>query len=183
MTKAIARTRGRWSARPRGLALAALGAVATMLGGCSRGQRASSSDSAFVAMQQRGRSVMGVDQYSSTHTFDDLPDGGRIVLQRDTTDTAGTRAIRDHLRHEAERFAAGDFADPAAVHARAVPGTAMMSARRAAIRYEFHELPRGGELRITTTDTAAVRAVHEFLAFQRGEHRAGGHAMPGMRMP
>lgn len=168
--------------RSRFVATIAACAAVAMLGGCSR-HRASARDSAFAAMQGRGRAVMGVDQYSSTHTFDDLPDGGRNVLQRDTEDTAGTRAIRDHLRHEAERFAAGDFADPATVHAQPVPGTAVMTARRTFIRYEFHELPRGGELRITTSDTAALRAVHQFLAFQRGEHRSGGQAMPPMRMP
>jgi hypothetical protein len=51
-----------------------------------------------------------------------------------------------------------------------------MAARRRAIRYEFRELPRGGEVRITTSDPAALRAVHEFLAFQRSDHRAAGHA-------
>ena len=35
--------------------------------------------------------------------------------------------------------------------------------------------PRGGELRIASSDTAAVRAIHEFLAFQRMDHRAAAH--------
>ena len=39
------------------------------------------SDSAFAQVQERGRAVMGVDQYTSTHVFESLPDGGRIVLQ------------------------------------------------------------------------------------------------------
>jgi hypothetical protein len=30
-------------------------------------------------------------------------------------------------------------------------------------------------VRITTTDPAALAAVHEFLAFQRADHRAAGH--------
>ena len=55
-------------------------------------------DSSFAAMQQRGASAMGVDQYTSVHRFDDLPDGGRITLQRDPSDTVGVRTIRDHLR-------------------------------------------------------------------------------------
>jgi TusA-related sulfurtransferase len=46
-----------------------------------------------------------------------------------------------------------------------------MGERPRHIRYEFRERPRGGEVRIVTTDPAAVRAVHEFLAFQRREHR------------
>src|SRR5688572_5595744 len=66
-------------------------------------------DSAFRALQSRGKQVMGVDQYSSSHVFDDFSDGGRVVLQRDVDDTAGTRVIREHMRDVAKRFSAGDF--------------------------------------------------------------------------
>ena len=81
-----------------------------------------------------------------------------------------------HLRHIAVAFAQGDFAIPGFVHDMGeVPGTAIMKSRRDAITYTFAELPRGGEVRIHASDTAAVRAIHEFLAFQRGDHRAPGH--------
>jgi len=121
---------------------------------------------------------MGVDQYTSIHQFDDMPDGGRIELQRQVDDSLGIEQIRSHLRHIADAFAAGDFRIPAFVHDReAVPGTATMAAKRDVIRYEFRELPRGGEVRITTDDPEALQAVHEFLAFQRADHRAGGHEM------
>src|SRR6266480_5359738 len=47
-------------------------------------------DSAYAAMQSRGKMVMGVNQYTSAHVFEDLPDGGRVVLDRDTSaDTVG----------------------------------------------------------------------------------------------
>jgi hypothetical protein len=141
------------------------------------GQQASAQDSSFAAMQQRGKLAMGVDQYTSIHRFDDLADGGRIELQRDRDDSAGVDAIRDHLRDIAKAFATGDFSTPAFVHLREVPGTKVMIARSAHIRYRFTPLPRGGELRITTADPAARQAVHQFLAFQRGEHHAAGHTM------
>lgn len=131
-------------------------------------------DTAFTALQARGKTAMGVDQYTSTHRFDDLPDGGRIELQREPADTAGVRVIREHLAGIARAFAAGDFSTPGAVHARDVSGTAAMAARRDVIRYEFRALPGGGEVRISTTDPEAVRAIHAFLAFQRSDHRAGG---------
>lgn len=131
-------------------------------------------DSAFAALQARGHQAMGVDQYTSTHRFDALPDGGRIELQRDKDDAEGVATIRAHLRSIADAFARGDFATPAFVHAGAVPGTEVMAARRAAIRYEYRDLPRGGEVRIVTEDAEAVRAIHAFMAFQRGDHRAGG---------
>ncbi len=131
-------------------------------------------DSSYSAMQERGRAVMGVDQNTSTHRFDDLADGGRIELQRDPADTAGVATIRQHLQTITHAFAAGDFRDPGLVHLQDVPGTRVMAARRNTIRYEFHPLPGGGDVRITTHDAQAITAVHAFLAFQRGEHRAEG---------
>jgi len=129
----------------------------------------------FPGLQERGAVAMGVDQYTSSHVFEPLPDGGRIVLQRDSADAAGTAVIREHLQGIAAAFAAGDFRLPGFVHAQEVPGTAVMAARRAAIVYTADTLPRGGQLRIRTADPEAVRAVHEFLAFQRADHHAGSH--------
>lgn len=136
---------------------------------------ASAGESSFAALQERGAAAMGVDQYTSSHVFEDLPDGGRIVLQRDSIDAAGTEAIRAHMRDIAQRFAAGDFAIPGMVHAQVVPGTDVMAARTAHLTYVADTLPRGGQVRITTRDAEALKAVHAFLAFQRMDHRAAGH--------
>jgi hypothetical protein len=130
-------------------------------------------DSAFRAMQARGRGVMGVDQYTSVHRFDALPDGGRIELQRDRDDSTGVTAIRAHLRTIARAFSAGDFAAPFVVHEETVPGVPAMRARRSAIRYEVSDLPRGAQLRIHSADPVAIEGIHRFLAFQRREHRTG----------
>ena len=138
-------------------------------------------DSAFAALQGRGRTAMGVDQYTSTHTFDTLADGGSIRLVRDSADPEGVAAIRAHLREIAGAFRRGDFETPAFVHGRAVPGTAVMAARKDRIRYAVRDLPNGAELRLTTSDPEALAAIREFMAFQRGDHRAGGadhHAAP-----
>jgi hypothetical protein len=119
---------------------------------------------------------MGVDQYTSEHVFEDLADGGRIVLEReDTSDSAGIATIRSHMRDIARRFAAGDFALPGFVHDREVPGTGVMAAKRAVISYVPIDRPKGGELRIRSEDSSAVAAIHEFLAFQRMDHHAAGH--------
>ena len=142
--------------------------------GMHPGHDAAGGDSAFMALQERGRAAMGVDQHTSTHRFDSLADGGRIELQRDADDPGGVETIRAHLRAIATAFAAGDFTTPAFVHLREVPGAAVMAAKRGAIAYAYHDLPRGGEVRIRTADPEALRAVHEFLAFQRHDHRAGG---------
>ena len=129
-------------------------------------------------MQERGAHVMGVDQYTSAHVFEDLPDGGRVVLDRnDPSDTAAIRTIRAHIRDIETAFRAGDFSKPFQVHAQQVPGTEVMKERRAVISYEATDRPRGGEVRIRSSDMVAVAAIHEFLAFQRQQHHAGGHAM------
>jgi hypothetical protein len=133
-------------------------------------------DTGYAALQQRGTMVMGVDQYTSTHRFDDLPDGGRIVLTRSARDTAGVRAIRAHLAEITRAFAAGDFGHTMLVHQRTMPGTEIMQQRRGVISYRMDTLPGGGAVRITTSDALAVRAIHEFLAAQRGDHHAGGAA-------
>jgi hypothetical protein len=134
----------------------------------------STTDSSFAAMQHRGAMVMGVDQYSSEHQFDLLPDGGRIVLVRSASDTAGVRKIRAHLADIVRAFATGDFGHTMAVHQHELPGTAVMRQRRALIHYALDTLPGGGAVRIVTADSTAVRAIHEFLGAQRTEHRSSG---------
>jgi hypothetical protein len=131
-------------------------------------------DSSFAALQARGKTAMGVDQYTSTHKFDALEDGGRIELQRDTDDSAGVVQIRQHLREITLAFQSGDFSTPAFVHMQVVPGASVMAAKRDRITYTFSELPRGAEVRIVTTDPEALKAIHCFMAFQRQDHRAEG---------
>ena len=146
--------------------------VALVLVGCKR------SNDDFAAMQSRGAHVMGVDQYTSAHVFEDLPDGGRVVLDRDdAVDTAAIATIRAHMRDIATAFRAGDFTKPFQVHALAVPGAAVMRERRATISYEAIDRPRGGEVRIRSNDSVAVRAIHEFLEFQRQQHHSPSHEM------
>jgi hypothetical protein len=154
-------------------AVATLGACRAAPGGRAQQRTA---DTGFATMQARGRMVMGVDQYTSLHVFEDLPDGGRIVLERqDAADSAGIAAIRAHMRSIATDFRAGDFSQPFQVHDQVVPGTDVMAARAAAIAYTVADRPRGAEVRIQTKDPTALAAIHAFLAFQRDAHHAAGH--------
>jgi hypothetical protein len=131
-------------------------------------------DSAFAALKKRGGAAMRVDQDMAAHQFDALPDGGRIELQATTDDSASINGIRQHFRDIEAAFRRGDFRIPMFVHNAEVPGTAVMAARKSEIRYTRRDLPRGAELRLQTTDPAALAAIHEFMAYQRGEHHAGG---------
>jgi len=147
-----------------------------VLAACNRPARQAPADSAFAALQNRGATVMGVDQYTSAHVFEDLPDGGRIVLDRkDGKDTAGVRIVRTHMREIAVRFSQGDFQAPGLVHAQTVPGTDVMAAKRHRMTYAVADRPKGAEVRLFTKDPEAIAAVHAFLAFQRSDHRAAGH--------
>ena len=131
-------------------------------------------DTAFASMQQRGKMAMGVDQSTSTHRFDALPDGGRIELLRDVDDTVGIAQIRAHLRLIQHAFQAGDFSTPQFVHMQAMPGTAEMARKRDVIAYSYHELPRGGEVVMKTADAQALAAIHAFMGAQRSGHHASG---------
>ena len=150
-------------------------AAFALISGCSPGEKNSpGEDSSFAKVQQNGAMVMGVDQYTSQHVFESLPDGGRVVLQRKENDPTGEATIRAHMRTIAEEFRRGDFTLPGVVHSmKDVPGTAEMRRLSADIVYTPRDVPGGGELLISTKNPAAVAAIHEFLAFQRRDHHTG----------
>lgn len=156
-------------------------AVGMLLPAAARAQSkpAAERDTAYEAVQRRGKEAMGVDQYTSVHRFDELPNGGRIELQRAVDDSAGVLTIRRHLRSIVTAFSSGDFDTPAYVHMTHVPGADTMARLRNAIRYDYRDLPRGGEIHITTKDAVALRAVHQFISFQRHDHHAGGKELTG----
>ena len=80
---------------------AALIMIAVLSAACSRAKDANE----FATMQARGEHVMGVNQFTSAHVFEDLSDGGRVVLDRDDpSDSAGIATVRAHMRDIAAAF-------------------------------------------------------------------------------
>jgi hypothetical protein len=125
-------------------------------------------------MNARGAQAMGFDQDRTAHHFYLYTNGGAIdVSVKDEADTANRDAIRSHLPHIAMMFGQGDLSAPMLVHGANVPGTADMARLKGDIAYAYHETPRGGRVDITTTDTSALRAIHEFLRYQIAEHKTG----------
>jgi len=128
-----------------------------------------------AATESRGAKVMGFDQKATTHHFSLFTDGGAIeVSVKAPSDTKNRDAIRSHLPHVATMFRDGNFDAPMLVHdSTNVPGTKIMAARKAAIRYDYVETATGGRVNIVTTDPEALKAVHEFIRFQISDHRTG----------
>lgn len=60
----------------------------------------------------------------------------------------------------------GNYADPAAIHGRAMPGLVELQAGTAQVRVLFEELPDGAQLHFTTRDPGLVVAVHRWFAAQ-----------------
>jgi hypothetical protein len=127
------------------------------------------------SVDQRGAAVMGFDQGLTTHHFLLFPDGGAIdVSVRNPSDMKNLDAIRSHLPHIAIMFGDGNFEAPMLVHdSKNVPGTAVMTERKATIRYDYLETRTGGRVNIVTTDEESIAAVHAFLRFQIADHETG----------
>jgi len=58
-------------------------------------------------------------------------------------------------------------------HGEMPPGASEMQKLKDSIAYTYEELPAGARVKITTGNEAALKAVHEFLAYQIKEHRTG----------
>jgi hypothetical protein len=80
------------------------------------------------------------------------------------------------LQTQAKKFAAGDFSLPEMTHDRVLPGTPQMQTLKSSISYKYEEIERGGRLRISSKDAAAVAAIHDFLKFQIKDHKTGDAA-------
>ena len=145
---------------------------AALISGCTQAPERAESAESRRAAAAADTGFEGVDQYTSTHVFEPLPDGGRIQLQRDVSDSAGRERIVAHMGRIAAAFSAGDFRLPGFVHAREVPGTLVMTAERGKSGYAVESLPRGAALQLRTTDSVAVEAIH--AGSQRHDEAAEG---------
>jgi len=155
--------------------LAAVGLVCVALSGIGLAQHDSSTHGQHMAeLKKHGAEAMGFDQDKTTHHFRLYKDGGAIEVQANNpADVVSIGQIRDHLKQQAKKFAAGDFSAPEHTHAQVPPGVETMINRRSKIQYEFQSIERGGRLRVTTGDAQALAAVHDFLRFQIEDHGTG----------
>ena len=70
-------------------------------------------------------------------------------------------------------FSKGNFTKPFFIHAQQVPGTKLMTEMKDIIKYSIRQMNNGSALLLTTNDQQLIEAIHQFIAFQTGQHR--GH--------
>ena len=125
-------------------------------------------------MNERGEKGMGFSQSATAHHFFLRADGGVIQVEaNDTADAASRDEVRMHLTHIARAFQNGDFDIPMFVHDTVPPGVPEMKRLQKDIRYTFEESANGGRVILSSSDKAAVAAIHNFLRFQIEEHKTG----------
>ena len=129
---------------------------------------------------RRGAEVMSFDLEQTTHYFEPHEDGGlQRVTVKNPANSAQIALIQSHLREEAERFARGDFSDPAAIHGAGMPGLGALSKGAARIEVAYANRVDGAEIRFRTEDPALVTAIHQWFRAQLSDH--GNHASGHMR--
>lgn len=121
-----------------------------------------------------GAEVMPFDLDRSTHFFETDERGGLQTVVSDDGDTSQVTAIRTHLKEEAERFAIGDFHDPAMIHGDDMAGLHALVTGADRITIEYRDVELGGEIRYASEDDALVVAIHDWFAAQLRDH--GEHA-------
>jgi len=125
-------------------------------------------------MNRRGVQAMGLDHLKTTHHFILTKEGGAIrVDANDAKDTQSRDRIRMHLSHIAMMFREGNFEIPMLVHAETPAGAETMRRLKVDIKYQYEETDRGAAVRISTTNTEALEAIHDFLRYQIKEHKTG----------
>lgn len=154
----------------RRVVAAVLLAAGMAAAGCSSG-----SDGSLVERQaevaKRGAEVMPFDLDATTHTFTKTDDGGvQIVVADDPADVEQVALIRSHLTEERDKFARGDFHDPAAIHGHDMDGVAELQAGYADIAVAYADRPGGGQLTYTTDDPDLIDAIHAWFDRQVMDH-------------
>jgi hypothetical protein len=124
---------------------------------------------------ERGSHVMPFDLDKTMHHFNKTDDGGiQRVVATEPVAQRQVSLIRKHLRHEAKRFSAGDFTDPARIHGQDMPGLQTLQKSAEKLDIQYQEVPQGAEIRYRAEAPKLVRAIHNWFDAQVSDH--GDHA-------
>jgi hypothetical protein len=128
-------------------------------------------------VHKMSHSVMPFDASKTMHIFRMTESGGvQQVVARDPGETDQVSQVRQHLKHEAEKFQHGDYSDPAKLHGAGMPGLKELQAGASRIKVSYVELPKGAAITFETTDLHLITAIHRWFGAQLSEHGADARA-------
>lgn len=128
-------------------------------------------------VHQMSHNVMPFDMSKTMHIFKMTESGGvQRVVARDPSDSDQIALIKQHLKHEAERFQRGDYSDPAMLHGKDMPGLKELRAGASDIKVSYAELSAGAEITFKTADLHLLTAIHRWFGAQLSEHGADAKA-------
>jgi hypothetical protein len=120
---------------------------------------------------ERGNIAMGFNQNKITHHFIATPTGGEImIVALNSGDNDTIKQIRNHVIDIQKEFSRGNFTKPFFIHAQQVPGTELMTEKKDLLKYSILEVKNGFALLLTTNNQQLIEAIHQFIAFQTGQH-------------
>jgi hypothetical protein len=133
----------------------------------------------------RGAEVMPFELKATTHVFSKTKDGGvQQVIAKNPQDSKQIHLIRGHLQEIAAQFKKTNFSGPAHIHGALMPGLLeLRKAKPGEIGINYKDLPDGGQIRYSTSNTTLVTALHRWFDAQLSDHGADakqGHEHHGM---
>lgn len=128
-------------------------------------------------VHHHAHTVMPFDISHTEHVFKMTEWGGvQRVVARDPEAREQIARIRQHLRHETQRFQQGDYGDPARLHGTDMPGLAELTSAGGKVQVSYAEVPGGAEIHFQTADLQLLTAVHRWFGAQLSEHGADARA-------
>lgn len=100
---------------------------------------------------------------------------GALVIEGRLLDVAAEPCLTHEAYYRtlaALAFASGDYADPAAIHGRAMPGLAEPKIGASRVRVLFEDRLNGTRMHFSTQDPALVAALHRWFEAQVWDHGA-----------
>ncbi|MEP6939631.1 MAG: hypothetical protein ABI846_07695 [Rudaea sp.] len=118
--------------------------------------------------------VMPFEMAKTLHVFRMTELGGeqRVIVRGGADRAAQIRMIREHLLKLRERFAAGDYGDPATLHGARMPGLGELRVGAARVHVGYADLPDGAALTFETRDPHLLTEIHRWFGAQLSEHGA-----------
>jgi len=133
-------------------------------------------------VMSHGAQVMPFDLKDAMHMFTPETTGGTLEIMVHDMDTRQITLVREHLRMEAVKFAAGNYSDPAYIHGQDMPGLAALEADAKQIAVHYVDTPMGGKITFMSSGSDEVHALHQWLAAQASDHGTAKTMRCSMKM-